>query len=741
MGELRCFLLFFLLALSIWSQSGAEKGSSISVEYCEGYEPKSPVELRILVRTYLGTFEENVKFSSSQKTVKIRERQLYQKSIMYISIATFSNNADLQCCFSAVVVDLNIFIDRETVFKSDCQRTNPGQEDKSFLVRPCKQYGDELRPVLVCPQGIFSNLKVKGLIKEIPPSSSDVSRPEELPILDISGDMAEASFSMAEGIADTIRKGLKRKIRNINKAAKTSKWLGTIEAWNSFLSIAGPAAGVGVGLTTIFTTFLTPSPFDQLFLFMQEEFNALHRRLDEMEEKLEHLIMHVQTEGALSRMVDTTRNIRFSLREYKDMLEDLAKLNHVCNIETLRQLPTVEKFLKGYEMGRVENHLKDLLQVEEGGLPLTPSLIIPFMKTYCKTQPKKVIAFVRAISSYAKLGVQAQMAYTSMDCLKRRTTTCDYKKEDWWVREVNKLLSKTDGIEMFFEDPAKGFLNFFNASFTRVLKYNDKLKKVSDMFYNVLNDNENWPKNCIVNKDDNAFVAVLIRANYKRIGSKMTDGFSPKLIDQQSKLLRLFYHRIPEKGIGVEHYQRKTPSTEISCKQAHGYEACTIRPFKGYSDRNIKVVHEEMFVEHGNFKTEERWARPILKDPPGGLDTIFYMEVNPDTGYFGVKILPSSVYVAKERIFVTRFGCYEGSFESDLEARPFELLKKEYPNRWGAHEDDDWYLDMKKYVRELKDVCLSSLVCPSSNTNDNDPNLHRYWVLIDRSKGKDISQV
>ena len=120
-------------------------------------------------------------------------------------------------------------------------------------------------------------------------------------------DYVQASYTIAEGIYNN-RKGVNRfmnQLKSVNKLAKVIG--GGALLFNSILGAVGPALGIFSGLTSILTTALTPSPFDKLAEYLQEEFTALHNHLDRMEGELEELIM---AEGAMTRMADAVASIR-----------------------------------------------------------------------------------------------------------------------------------------------------------------------------------------------------------------------------------------------------------------------------------------------------------------------------------------------------------------------------------------------------------------------------------------------
>ena len=781
MSGLKILWPLFLLQTLLCSQSAAVDSTVVAIEFCDGFDPTTvsvkvtPLDSRLPYR--YASFLVN----SNTKTAYVDPPEKYpQNGVKSIEVEAFEDSI----CLSAVVVDLTVVIDQETEFNKTCEEKSLKDE----VLRPCKKQGDAISPVTVCANRISNLLKIEGKISAIPLSNSDAARPNELPKYNIIGDMAAASLSMAEGLADTARKGVKKRIRYAKMIGKATDIL---ESVNSFLSLAGPVFNVFGGLASILTTFLTPNPFEQIFSYLQAEFSALHRRLDEMEEKL---TTKIRNEHAKTRMAVTMRHIRFSLREYNDMLETLSQ-QPVCSEETLINLPEVKRFLKGYEEGRVRQHLEDLLEVEEGGLPLTQSLLGPFMADYCRTKPDTVKGFARSMSSYAFGGVQAQMAYTSLTSLtnkanmasiennnnllkkilagvealkeerrpskrriqhkqalkgkggkgrpsKRRMEHKQLKKaqmahksldapprsnqsindssngdktKDEWLRKLYILLVKTNAIEIFFEEPGKAFLKYFNKTFTRVLESDlsrvDKLRQVSDMFYSILHDPEDWPKKCILDMTDNAVVGVLADAS-SQDSNLPIDFFGPNsVVKPDTTLLRLFY-KLPQQW---KEFYSGAPVLNERCEKASNFEVCKMNPFQWLQGGfNLKYIIEEKFTEHGDFKSQERWARPLLKSPPGEPDKVFYMAVNPDNGYIGVKVANAFVFVEDRGVATPRFGCFEGSIGE------LEYMKNEH-------------------FRETREILVPSLVCPSSNPDQGD--VHRFFVIFPPSGGTDFNYI
>lgn len=359
-----------------------------------------------------------VDLNNLQEKYHLKE-SIPQKEIEYVMVRSSHSNAHF--CLQVLAVDINVFVDLPTNFKSSCSK-----EEESQVLPACKRLGSSLPPLKVCPNKISELLLKDGAILFIPPPESD-DRPYELPIYHIANDMSEATIAMVEGIAEGTCKGLKghlanlRDSKNLKKTLKFQKVGNTLTSIASFLGAFGPVLSVASGITSILTNFLTPNPFDAMVTYLQQKFDAVHNHLDRMEGELKAL---VKVEGAMTRIAATIRDIRYFLREYNQMMIALSA-NPVCNTDELVRDYSVERFMENYKIRDTEHKLLDLLEVEEGGLLLTPSILKPFMSAYCKSDPGLVKRFIQGVWSYALLGVQAQLGYTELKCTRDKLRNCN----------------------------------------------------------------------------------------------------------------------------------------------------------------------------------------------------------------------------------------------------------------------------------------------------------------------------
>ena len=340
------------------------QNSGVSVAFCDDFEATGKAFFEISAKTLEpvdGRFLFSTRIDPSRGTQRYDLPVLIpQKGVKHIKVYSTSGE-DL--CLQAVAVDTNIYVDLPTNFKTTCSA-----EEKTSIP-PCKEFESELEPLRVCPNKISELLKREQLIDSLP-SPDPEARPFEVPTYHIADDMAQASYAIVEGIADLSRKGVKGYMSKLKSAMKFSKLFrvqGTLTGISSILGAVGPALGIFGGITSILTTFLTPNPFDMLAEYLQEEFTALHNHLDRMEGELKELIM---AEGAMTRMADAVASIRYSLREFDDIAKSLKK-NPVCGTDNLIREYSVNRFVYNYNQRDTEHKLLDLLEVEQGLLPLT----------------------------------------------------------------------------------------------------------------------------------------------------------------------------------------------------------------------------------------------------------------------------------------------------------------------------------------------------------------------------------
>lgn len=614
--------------------------SGVSVAFCDDFEAKGKAYFEISAKTFEPV---DGRFSFSTRIDPSRGMQRYdlpvlipQKGVKHIKVFS-SSGEDL--CLQAVAVDTNIYVDLPTNFKTTCSA-----EEKTSIP-PCKEFKSKLKPLRVCPNKISELLKREQLIDTLPSPDTD-ARPFEVPTYHIADDMAQASYAIVEGIADLSRKGVKGYMNQLKSAMRYSKLFrveGTLTKISSILGAVGPALGIFGGITSILTTFLTPNPFDMLAEYLQQEFTALHNHLDRMEGELKELIM---AEGAMTRMADAVASIRYSLREFDDIAKSLKK-NPVCGTDNLIREYSVNRFAYNYNQRDTEHKLLDLLEVELGFLPLTYSLLKPFMKTYCKTNPGKVKRFMTDISTYAFLGTQTQLFFTDLICTMYKLRNCD-SKTSMWKDYLKKLLYKTNALTVALESPAEGFYQFFKDDLKREVSREvegesnteeAKLNRVTDLFLYFLNDPENWPKRCIVDSDNDKEVVayVVVKTNalvpYKKMGY-----LSPYFLHEKERLdlVKMKITNLPHKEDKTMLYFLNSKMLDWDC---------------GDNTKNFEICNVS------NHLIGNALVMRLYKHPNGKL---IYMEINPGSGYLNFTIQPVDVFKNTNIVAPLWLGCWSG---------------------------------------------------------------------------------
>ena len=607
--------------------------SGVSVAFCDDFQTTRNASFKITAKT-LEPVDGRSLFST--RIVPSRGMQRYdlpllipQKGVKCIEVVS-SSGEDL--CLQAVAVDTNIYVDMPTNFKTTCN----DEEKTSFP--PCKKFNSTLKPLRVCPDKISELLKREQLIDTLPSRDTD-ARPFEVPTYNNVSDIAQASYAITEGIADLSRKGVKGYMKKLTSAKQSSKLLsaGTLTKVASlFLGAVGPALGIFGGVTSILTTALTPNPFDQLAEYLQEEFTALHNHLDRMEGELKELIM---VEGAMTRMADAVASIRYSLREFQDITTSL-KSNPVCGTNDLIREYSVDRFVRNYNQRDTEHKLLDLLEVELGLLPLTQSLLKPFMKTYCKTKPGKVKRFMTDISTYAFLGTQAQLFFNDLICTMYNLRNCD-SKTSMWEKRLKKLLYKAKALTVALESPAEGFYQFFKDDLEQEVRRkvegesntgDAKSKRVADLFFYFLTDPENWPKSCIVDSGREVVACVAVKINSTVDHEKM--GFlSPYYLhpEDELKLVKMKITHLPrEEDVALD-----IDSLSTDC----------------FEDT-------EMFQICNVSKKDINYGYPKLNEHPNGK--LIYLEINPQKEYLNFSIKPVDVFKSSDIRDPLLLGCWNG---------------------------------------------------------------------------------
>ena len=604
--------------------------SGVSVAFCDDFESSGKESFEIKAETFKpvdGRCLFNTAIDPSRGMQPYDLPVLIpQKGVKHIQV--FSTSGE-DICLQAVAVDTSIFVDLSTNFKTSCS----AEERTSVL--PCKEFESELKPLKVCPNKISELLKRKQLIDSTPAPDPE-ARPFEVPKYSAINDYAQAGYVIAEWIYNN-REGVNRFLNQLKSANKLAKVIGVGGLLlKSLLGAVGPALGIFSGLTSILTTALTPNPFDMLAEYLQEEFTALHNHLDRMEGELKELIM---AEGAMTRMADAVASIRYSLREFQDIAKSL-KRNPVCGTNDLILEYSVKKFVSNYKKRDTENKLLDLLEVELGSLPLTRSLLKPFMKTYCKTKPGKVKRFVTDISTYAFLGTQAQLFFGHLICTMRKPRNCD-SETGMWEESLKKLLYKARALIVALKSPAEGFYQFFKDDLRREVSRevkgesnteDAKLKRVADLFIYFLSDPENWPKRCIVDSGREVVAYVAVKTNAAVERRKM--GFlSPHYLQREDelKLVKMKITNLPQE-------EDLTHNIDVP----YSFDC-----FNNTAKLQICKVSKK-----------DDYDYPKLNEHPNGK--LIYMEINPQNEYLNFSIKPVDVFKSPDIRDPLLLGCWSG---------------------------------------------------------------------------------
>lgn len=604
--------------------------SGVSVAFCDDLESRGKESFKIKAETFKPVdgrclFNTAIDPSRGMKQYDLPVL-IPQKGVKHIQV--FSTSGE-DICLQAVAVDTSIFVDLSTNFKTSCSA------EERTSVPPCKEFESELKPLKVCPNKISELLKRNQLIDSTPAPDPE-ARPFEVPTYSTINDDAQASYAIVEGIADLSRKGVKRYMNQLESARKHAKLFrveGALTKINSLLGAIGPAFGIVGGITSWLTTYLTPNPFEMLAEYLQEEFTALHNHLDRMEGELKELIM---AEGAMTRMADALASIRYSLREFNDMVKSLKK-NPVCGTDNLIREYSVKWFVSNYSRRETGHKLLDLLEVELGVLPLTPSLLNPFMKTYCKTKPGKVKRFMTDISTYAFLGTQTQLFVNDLICTMKKRRNCDSKTR-MWKKHLKKLLYKAKALTLALESPVEGFYQFFKDDLQQEVRRaverksstkDVKLKRVADLFIYFLTDPENWPKSCIVDSGREVVAYVAVKTNASVDRQKM--GF-PSLFylhREELKLVKMKITNLPQ-----NYKDNKDVPYSFDC-------------FKDTDKLQICKVSKK-----------DNYNYPKLNEHPKGK--LIYMEINLQNEYLKFSIRPVDVFKNTDIRDPLLLGCWNG---------------------------------------------------------------------------------
>jgi len=563
-------LLFILHSPTSQSVEVSEKSNSaVSYTLCENFTWAQDMGLFILeVRSNSNPDQKyTVSFGQDGEHTKFLTGKIKQNDVKFVKY----ESARHEICFQSLVVDTTIIIDQPTFLNKSCLDDD---------TRPCKEWASELHPVPVCPEVLTKLLKDKGDLISLP---SEMSGPNEFepPVYDITNDMAEASYNIAEGTSELFRKVVKHKWKALDEAKKVrfsniGRILGTL---NTFVKAFGPVFSIFSGITSIITTFLTPNPFDEMAKYLHMEFREIHRRLSHIQNDIADMKRVVEYQGMIAGMAGKLQAIRYSLRGYNKMVKKLSE-NKVCGADSLLNRTEVRHFMEQYKGDRVDNSLLDLFDVEFGEVLESPSFLKAMMRAYCITNRVKVQHLIEGVINYAVAGSLAHFAYQSLECLKEGRQDCDGDEEEnkEWNRKLYRFLKKANALNQTAKDPGYGLQldiqeDVDKLIYREVAKYpnqsNELFYKVFNFIIKKLTDINDWPEACIYNLNDKVVIVDVaeLQSNVTTYNSSM----KPWYLDfwRTGNALRKYKYQIKQANEELYTKQKLTGKEKYHCHRAY----------------------------------------------------------------------------------------------------------------------------------------------------------------------------
>ena len=162
-------------------------------------------------------------------------------------------------------------------------------------------------------------LRSKGIFSKSPAAenSEDTGKP---PACDITNDMAQASFAVAEGLGKGTRLAVK-----FTATHKFGQLTRGFETFNSFLKGLGPVLNMFIGVTSILTTFLTPNPFEELAKYLKKQFEIVQEQLRDIQDDIRNLELIIESQSQKVAMATSLSNIRHTTQSYEGMLAALSR--------------------------------------------------------------------------------------------------------------------------------------------------------------------------------------------------------------------------------------------------------------------------------------------------------------------------------------------------------------------------------------------------------------------------------
>lgn len=369
----------------------------------------------------------------------------------------------------SLAVNTQVFIEELTVFKQKCE-----EEDNQDDAPPCKSFDEWITPVFVCPYQITAQL-LKGGHISVGPGPEMYKEPGKAPVYDITDDMAQASYAIASGVAEGTRLAKRYKQSRSGKPLTRG-----FEKFNSFLKAVGPILESFGGITSILTNFLTPNPFDALASYLEQQFELVQQRLDDIQGDIKNVEMIVEGQSNKLAMSTALRSIRHELRSYNRMMGALSK-SKICSRKELLENAEVQNFIAETLYKDLRNNLEDLLDAEFGGvIEASTGLLKPYMRAYCTKDPDRAKRFLKNLQMYVYGGTAALFAYENLQCLRTGEKSCPYqqKDKDRLLEKLFKFTKKANIFETYFTDSAQAMTMYLSEGVKKIIE--EEVAKVSN---------------------------------------------------------------------------------------------------------------------------------------------------------------------------------------------------------------------------------------------------------------------
>lgn len=155
----------------------------------------------------------------------------------------------------------------------------------------------------------------------------------------------------------------------------------------------------------------------------------------------------------------------------------------------------------------VDNSLLDLYGVEFGELAEANSLLRPYMRAYCHSNPSQVEKLARELAYYGFAGAQAHFAYHSLLNARANISEGMVTNQDQWFEKMYMFLKETEvfkaasedltrGLQLYLEDDVrKRVIELRNVS---VSQEQIIFSNISDFIMNKITNSKDWPDQCLL---------------------------------------------------------------------------------------------------------------------------------------------------------------------------------------------------------------------------------------------------